>query len=75
MARRVGSGGFLNFLTVFLCIYPIDYFYLDGLLKSPVWGGYTWKKFVWCRLPQMGEAYVDTVVRYSQDEDSGSRVF
>ena len=81
-------GGFLRLsLLLFLCLhlqyccdflvyldYSIGYFYLDGLLKSPVWCGYTWKKFVWCRLPQMG-AYVDTIIRYSQDEDSGSRVF
>ena len=57
-----------------LCIYPIGYFYLDGLLKSPLWCGYTWKKFVWCRVPRMGEAYVDTIIQYSQDEDSGSEV-
>ena len=26
---------------------------------------------VWCRFPRMGEAYVDTIIRYSQDENLG----
>ena len=29
---------------------------------------------VWCRLPRMGKAYVDTIIRYSQDENLESEV-
>ena len=29
---------------------------------------------VWCRLPRMAEAYVDTIIRCSQDENLGSEV-